>query len=94
MKFEKGQIIYGVVLLVILILLMFPTSTSFFSMAINDLSLSAWDTWLPDLLGLITIGLGYFALTLFYKKKSKYRKRYPFLAFIIGLIWTITIQVR
>jgi len=94
MKFEKGQVIYGVVLLMIVILLLLPSSTSFFNMTINDLSISEWDMWLPDLLGLMTILVGYMVLAIFYKKQSRYRKQYPFLVLLIGLLWTIAIQLR
>ena len=94
MKIEKGQIIYSVVLLVVVILLLFPTSTSFFNMAVYDLTDTNWSMWLPDLLALLTVLVGYLLLKMFYKKRSKYRKWYPMLAFLIGLLWTIVIQIK
>ena len=94
MKFEKGQIIYSAVFLVVVILLLFPTSTSFFNMAVNDLTDTNWSMWLPDLLALLTVLVGYLVLKLFYKKRSMYRKLYPVLAFVIGLMWTIVVQLK
>lgn len=94
MKLEKGQIIYSAVLALVVLLLLLPSSTSFFNMTINELSISEWDMWLPDLLGLMTILVGYIVLAIFYKKHSRYRKRYPFLVLLIGLLWTIAIQLR
>ena len=94
MKFEKGQIIYSVVILVVVILLLFPTSTSFFNMEVNDLTDTNWNMWLPDLLGLLTVLVGYLLVKMFYKKRSKYRKWYPLLALAIGLLWTIVIQIK
>ena len=94
MKIEKGQIIYSVVLLVVVILLLFPTSTSFFNMAVYDLTDTNWSMWLPDLLALLTVLVGYLLLKMLYKKRSKYRKWYPILALVIGLLWTIVVQIK
>lgn len=94
MRFEKGQIIYSVVILVVVILLLFPTSTSFFNMAVNDLTDTNWSMWLPDLLGLLTVLVGFLLVKIFYKKRSKYRKWYPILAFVVGLLWTVVIQLK
>ncbi len=94
MRFEKGQIIYSAVILVVVILLLFPSSTSFFNMAVYDLTDTNWSMWLPDLLGLLTVLVGYLLLKTFYKKRSKYRKWYPILALVIGLLWTIVVQLK
>jgi len=94
MKYKKGQIIYGLVILFVVVLLLLPTSTSFFNMTITDLDSLDWTLWLPDILALVTIGLGYLSLLVFYKKQSKYRKRYPILVLLIGILWTVVIQVK
>lgn len=94
MKYEKGQIIYGVVIILVIVLLLLPSSTSFFNMVIRDIDSFDWTLWLPDLLALFTLALGYVALRLIYKKHSKYRKRYPILLLVIAFLWTVIIQVK
>ncbi|MCH4888042.1 hypothetical protein EZV73_10680 [Acidaminobacter sp. JC074] len=91
---SKGRWIYLSVALFNLLMMCMPTSTSLFSLVLQDIESGTWKIWLPDLLAMLSILIGYIGLKVFYKDSSRYIKQYPYLALIIALVWTGLIQVK
>lgn len=92
-KFEKGHWIYLSSFVIIISMMFFQNSCILFSLKLASLNVGIKDI-LPDLIGLITLIGTYFVLKIFYKRRSRFRKRYIYYVLLIGLIWTIGVQIK
>lgn len=91
---KKGQIIYIVISLILTGLMFHPNSTQLFSMTFSDLSGEGLIRFIPDLISIVILLLGYGILRMFYKKRALYIKLYPIYACLVMIAWTVLIQFK
>lgn len=95
MKLNKGTVIYGMITLGLLILLLMPDSTVLFNTAFSQLSGNySWQSYMPDVLSIVMLIIGYVILRVFYKKHALYIKRYPLYLLAVAIVWTIVSQMK
>ncbi len=91
---NKGRWTYLIIILINLMMMCLPSSTSFFRLVIQDIQKNTWLMWLPDIIAVLSLLAGYFVLKLFYKERSGYIKNYPYLGLVILLAWTALTQIK
>ncbi len=91
---NKGRWIYLSIILINVVLVLLPTATSLFQMSLGTLEETNWLYWIPDILGVVSVIIGYMVIKLFYKKHASYVKHYPYLALAVAMIWTVAVQIK
>lgn len=95
MKLTKGQWIYLIILLISIILLILPNATALFSLEFSAIkNRGNGFAFIPDILSVLNLLLGYIMIRLFYRKHSFYVRRYPYFALFIVMLWTIVVQIK
>ncbi len=95
MNLDKGKKIYIIVSALSLLILLHPNSLLIIKTPLNELFTNkfVFVRYIPDVLSIVVLIIGYILLKVFYNNRSKYIKRYPIFILSIFSLWTCIIQI-